>query len=41
MTEVVRSYVGGLCGQMHLRIARPEAANRTPLLCIHMSPMTE
>ncbi len=44
MPQVDRSYADGPYGQMHVRIARPAAAATvavaTPLLCIHMSPMT-
>ena len=40
MGKVVRSYVEGRHGQLHARIARPESASATPLLCIHMSPMS-
>lgn len=40
MGKVVRSYVEGRHGQLHARIARPEGASATPLLCIHMSPMS-
>jgi len=40
MTAVRRHYVDGPHGQMHLRVARPDAATAPPLLCIHMSPMT-
>lgn len=40
MTHVIRSYVDGPPGQMHLRMARPDERSAPPLLCIHMSPMT-
>ena len=40
MTRVVRRYVDGLHGQMHVRLARPASASAAPLMCIHMSPMT-
>ncbi len=40
MTQVIRSYVDGPHGQMHVRIARPQTPIATPLMCIHMSPMT-
>lgn len=40
MGKVVRSYVDGRHGQMHVRIARPGEASATPLMCIHMSPMS-
>ena len=37
---VRRSYVNGLYGQMHLRIAGPGDSGKPPLICFHMSPMT-
>lgn len=40
MGKVVRSYVDARHGQMHVRIARPDAPSATPLMCIHMSPMS-
>jgi pimeloyl-ACP methyl ester carboxylesterase len=41
MTVTVRrSYVDGRHGQMHVRIAGSATADKPPLLCIHMSPMT-
>ncbi|MBB6253983.1 alpha/beta fold hydrolase [Nitrospirillum iridis] len=46
MASVRRAYVDGPHGQMHLRRAVPpgdgrrDAQGNTPLLCIHMSPMT-
>jgi pimeloyl-ACP methyl ester carboxylesterase len=39
-TPVHRSYVACRFGQLHLRIARPNAATRPPLICFHMSPMS-
>ena len=40
MCKVARSYIDGRHGQMHVRIARPRHASATPLMCIHMSPMS-
>jgi len=37
--RVIRKYVDGRFGQVHLRMAQPVgAASRVPLLCLHMSP---
>lgn len=40
MVEVRRGYVDGRHGQIHLRMAGVPESGKTPLLCIHMSPMT-
>lgn len=40
MSKVVRSYVDGRHGQMHVGIAQPVQPSATPLMCIHMSPMS-
>ena len=37
---VVRSYVDGLHGQVHLRTARPVETSARPLLCLHLSPLS-
>lgn len=36
--EVTRAYGVHAHGQMHYRIARPDTATQTPLMCLHMSP---
>ena len=38
MVEVKRQFVEGRYGQVHLRVARPEAPRKRPLVCLHMSP---
>lgn len=35
---VTRAYGVHAHGQMHYRIARPDTATQTPLMCLHMSP---
>lgn len=37
---VVRSYVDGLFGQVHLRTASPAIPSARPLLCFHLSPIS-
>ena len=38
MPRLVRKYVDGQFGQIHLRIAEPPQPQRRPLACLHMSP---
>ncbi len=38
MPKLVRKYVDGQFGQIHLRIAEPPQPQRRPLACLHMSP---
>jgi len=38
LPKVTRTFVDGPFGQLHCRIARPEAPSKTPLICLHMSP---
>lgn len=41
ISRVRRTYIDGLFGQLHLRIARPEQdTGRPALICFHMSPMS-
>ena len=35
-----RGYVDGPYGQIHYRIVRPKRASRTPLMCLHASPLS-
>jgi pimeloyl-ACP methyl ester carboxylesterase len=35
---VRRAFADGRCGQIHYRIARPNAPSRIPLVCLHLSP---
>ncbi len=37
---VRRAYLDGLFGQVHIRRADPAGEGRTPLVCLHMSPMS-
>jgi pimeloyl-ACP methyl ester carboxylesterase len=42
-TEVApmkRGYIDGPYGQIHYRLVRPARATRTPLLCLHASPLS-
>lgn len=38
MPKPVRTFVDGHYGQIHLRIAAPDAPEHRPLACLHMSP---
>ncbi|MEM8988457.1 MAG: alpha/beta hydrolase [Pseudomonadota bacterium] len=38
MPRLTRQFIDGPYGQIHLRIAKPEAPAARPLLCLHMSP---
>ncbi|MEO0440380.1 MAG: alpha/beta fold hydrolase [Pseudomonadota bacterium] len=38
MPKVVRQFVDGRYGQIHLRVARSEDPQHRPLACLHMSP---
>ena len=38
MAAVTRGYVDGRFGQIHYRLAEPDAADRPALLCFHSSP---
>ena len=38
MARPVRTFVDGQFGQIHVRVASPEAARQRPLACLHMSP---
>lgn len=35
-----RQFVDTDYGQMHLRLAKPDVATKTPLICLHMSPQS-
>ncbi len=37
---VRRSYVNGLFGQMHVRMAEPDTPTARPMVCIHLSPLS-
>ncbi|MFL2769778.1 MAG: alpha/beta fold hydrolase [Rhodospirillaceae bacterium] len=39
-TQVLRTYIDGLFGQMHLRLTSPKNPCARPLLCIHVSPLS-
>lgn len=38
MTQVKRLYVDGIYGQIHVRVAAPDAPTAPPLYCLHQSP---
>lgn len=38
MADIRRQFVDGTFGQIHVRVARPEAPRHPPLYCLHMSP---
>jgi len=38
--KIKRSYISGMFGQIHLRIAKPEKSFARPILCIHISPLS-
>lgn len=40
MAIVRKRYTDGLFGQLHLRVAEPPQANRPPVLCLHVSPLS-
>lgn len=40
MATAQRAFVNGHFGQIHVRIARPETADREPLVCLHMFPQS-
>lgn len=39
-THIRKQYVEGLFGQMHIRLTAPEQAQHTPVLCLHVSPLS-
>ncbi len=38
MTKVIRKFVDGTFGQIHVRLAEPVNPSKRPLACLHMSP---
>lgn len=38
--QVRKQYVPGLFGQMHLRLTAPDTTPNTPVLCLHVSPLS-
>lgn len=40
MAGVRKQYIEGLFGQIHLRVMAPDRPTRTPVLCLHVSPLS-
>ena len=40
MAKIRKRYEDGLFGQMHVRIAGPATSSKTPVLCLHVSPLS-